>query len=169
MVRRQTPVPSSSSRSQSRGASAGHGLFGQTNGIVDMPAPTDPFAAAVGLGTLAGEEQLKASLSSRSDRLFVIIIAKEMEAFIRNVVDGQAPSAALSVAPGTPSTSLLAGPSFKLASAPTSKFQRMLVYKTAEWYGLKAVAGPDAMLFIGVLGTLHGKRSVVRSRHETQG
>lgn len=123
------------------------------------------FAATVGLGSLAGEDQLKASLSSRSDRLFLIIVGKEMEAFIRDVVEGKAPSAALSVAPGTASTSLLAGPSFKLGTVPTSKFQRMLVYKTAEWYGLKAVAGPEAILFVGTMGGLPEKRYVCMDQH----
>lgn len=34
----------------------------------------------------------------------------------------------------------------------------MLVYKAAEWYGLKAVSGPEASMVVGVLGQLNEKR-----------
>jgi predicted hotdog family 3-hydroxylacyl-ACP dehydratase len=118
-----------------------------------LPVPP----AELGLGTLQGEEQLKSALQSK-DRLFLIMVSREMESFVRQVVAGQAPSAAAAIAVGTASTSLLAGHSFRVETSATSKFQRMLVYKAAEWYGLKAVAGTDASIFVGVLGSLSDKR-----------
>ncbi|OXH40208.1 hypothetical protein J005_00354 [Cryptococcus neoformans] len=38
----------------------------------------------------------------------------------------------------------------------------MLVYKAAEWYGLKAVSGPEASMVVGVLGQLNEKSATLR-------
>jgi hypothetical protein len=120
---RLTPVPG---RSRSRSISSSSG---PSNG--DQPSPNStsisaasqssqpPRPAAVfntlpvppaelGLGTLQGEEQLKSALQSK-DRLFLIMVSREIESFVRQVAAGQAPSAAAAIAVGTASTSLLAG------------------------------------------------------------
>lgn len=113
-----------------------------------------PLPAEVGLGLLQGEEQLRNALQSK-DRMFLLVLAKELEAFLARAAAG-----AVSPAPLAASTSTLAAlaPSAPIAAVPTSKFQRMLVYKAAEWYGLKAVSGPEASMVVGVLGQLNEKR-----------
>lgn len=87
--------------------------------------------------------------------MFLLVLAKELEAFLARAAAG-----AVSPAPLAASTSTLAAlaPSAPIAAVPTSKFQRMLVYKAAEWYGLKAVSGPEASMVVGVLGQLNEKR-----------
>lgn len=107
----------------------------------DFPPPAPPLPAQVGLGLLHGEEQLKNALQSK-DRMFLLVLAKELEAFVARAA----------------TTASAVGPSAQIGATPTSKFQRMLVYKAAEWYGLKAVAGPEASMVVGVLGPLDGKR-----------
>ncbi|WVO22062.1 uncharacterized protein IAS62_003386 [Cryptococcus decagattii] len=109
------------------------------------PTPSPPLPAQVGLGLLHGEEQLKNALQSK-DRMFLLVLAKELEAFV-----ARAATAASAV-----------GQSAQIGATPTSKFQRMLVYKAAEWYGLKAVAGPEASMVVGVLGPLDGKSTNLR-------
>lgn len=116
-----------------------------------------PLPAEVGLGLLQGEEQLRNALQSK-DRMFLLVLAKELEAFLARAAAG-----AVSPVPPAASTSTLAAlaalaPSAPIAAVPTSKFQRMLVYKAAEWYGLKAVSGPEASMVVGVLGQLNEKR-----------
>lgn len=106
------------------------------------PPPPAALPAQVGLGLLHGEEQLKNALQSK-DRMFLLVLAKELEAFVAR---------AAATATGT------VGQSAQIGATPTSKFQRMLVYKAAEWYGLKAVAGPEASMVIGVLGPFNEKR-----------
>lgn len=115
--------------------------------------------AEVGLGPLAGEQQLKTSLQTK-DRLFLLVLAKEMEAFIKSVLAGEAPNVVSAIPPATSSTSVLASmtASMTLAQNPSSSFQRMLVYKAAEWYGLKAVHAPEVSMVVGVLGDLDEKR-----------
>lgn len=111
--------------------------------------------ASVGLCNLVTENQLKESLLGK-DRMFLLVLSKEIDSFITSAASGQQSSAA----PETTSTSLLAalGPSFIVGVTATSKYQRMLVYKAAEWYGLRAVPGPDASMIIGVLDSLSTKR-----------
>ncbi|KAE8537933.1 hypothetical protein D1P53_005995 [Cryptococcus gattii VGV] len=109
------------------------------------PSPPPPLPAQVGLGLLHGEEQLKNALQSK-DRMFLLVLAKEFEAFVARAV----------------STTTTVGQSAQIAATPTSKFQRMLVYKAAEWYGLKAVAGPEASMVVGVLGPLDEKSTALR-------
>lgn len=116
-----------------------------------------PLPAEVGLGLLQGEEQLRNALQSK-DRMFLLVLAKELEAFLARAAAGAVPPV-----PPAASTSTLAAlaalaPSAPIAAVPTSKFQRMLVYKAAEWYGLKAVSGPEASMVVGVLGQLNEKR-----------
>ena len=88
--------------------------------------------------------------------MFLLVLSKEIEVFVSRVISGQQGSTET----GTISTSMLAalGPSFIVAASASSKFQRMLVYKAAEWYGLKAVPGQDGTMIIGVLEPLHTKR-----------
>ena len=120
----------------------------QSDNLVTVPA-------SVGLCNLPTETQLKDSLLGK-DRIFLLVLSKEIDGFILSIVNGQHPSAA----PENMSTSMLAalGPSFVVGVAATSKYQRMLVYKAAEWYGLKAVPGPDGTMIVGVLESLHEKR-----------
>jgi len=110
--------------------------------------------ASVGLCTLATENQLKDSLLGK-DRIFLLVLGKEIEGFVASAVNGHQTTAT----PEATSTSMLAalGPSFVVTAAATSKFQRMLVYKAAEWYGLKAAPGPDGTMIIGVLDSLDEK------------
>ncbi|OCF40324.1 hypothetical protein I317_05891 [Kwoniella heveanensis CBS 569] len=114
--------------------------------------------AEIGLGNLQSEEQLKTALQSK-DRMFLLVLAKEFEAFINRISTGQilsAPTSAQVIAP-TSSTMAALGASTNIGVTPTSKFQRMLVYKTAEWYGLKAVPGLDGQMVVGVLGTFNDR------------
>jgi hypothetical protein len=48
--------------------------------------------------------------------------------------------------------------SMVISSHVSSSFQRMLVYKAAEWYGLKAFHNPEASMVIGLIGELDEKR-----------
>ncbi|ODN94241.1 hypothetical protein L198_05096 [Cryptococcus wingfieldii CBS 7118] len=138
-----------------------------TTASSSQPVPPS-FAASVthpaeiGLGLLHGEEQLKNALQSK-DRMFVLVLAKELEAFIARVANGAltASSASGGLA-ATTSTLAALGLSAPLTVTPSSKFQRMLVYKSAEWYGIKAVPGPDGSMIIGVLGTFNDKSTSLR-------
>ncbi|WWC89251.1 uncharacterized protein L201_004171 [Kwoniella dendrophila CBS 6074] len=120
--------------------------------------------AEIGFGNLQSEEQLKVALQSK-DRMFLLVLSKEFEAFINKLTNGQIPhiSNYTSQTP-TISTSLMAalGSSMNIGVTPTSKFQRMLVYKTAEWYGLKAVPNQDGGMIIGVLGDFNEKSSSLK-------
>ncbi len=114
--------------------------------------------ATVGLCNLATENQLKDSLLGK-DRIFLLVLAKEIEGFIARVMNGETPSTdSLTI-----STSTLAalGPSFVVIAVAASKYQRMLVYKAAEWYGLKAVPGAETSMIIGIMGSLIQQRYVV--------
>jgi hypothetical protein len=42
--------------------------------------------------------------------------------------------------------------SFIVGSKAARTFQRMLVYKLADWYGVKAVHTPEVGMIIGVIG-----------------
>ncbi|ORX36627.1 hypothetical protein BD324DRAFT_626614 [Kockovaella imperatae] len=114
-------------------------------------------SAQTGLGSLQTEEQVRIAASGK-DRMFLLLLAREIESFITKVVQNEQPS--VTIPPGTASSSALAalGPSMMISSSFTSsKYQKMLAYKVAEWYGLKGVAGPDGSIVIGVMGTLNPK------------
>ncbi len=116
--------------------------------------------AQLGLGTLAGEEQLKSSLQGK-DRIFLLVLAKEVENFISKTSAALTGSELTEGAPRTLGTSageFALEPSMTVKSVATSKYQRMLVYKTAEWFGLKAVSSVDGGMTIGVMANLDEKR-----------
>ena len=131
--------------------------------IVDLPSQsssqtaTDALAllpASVGLCNLATENQLKANLLGQ-DRIYLLVLSREIEAFVERVVSGVQPA----TTPIRTSTSIFAalGPFFKLETVAGSKFQKMLQYKLAEWYGLRAAPGPEGSMVIGVLESMHEK------------
>nr|XP_019011102.1 uncharacterized protein I206_04411 [Kwoniella pini CBS 10737]OCF49883.1 hypothetical protein I206_04411 [Kwoniella pini CBS 10737] len=121
-------------------------------------------AAEAGFGSAQAEEQLKNALKSK-DRIFLLKLSKEFEAFINRLVlnKGQISSNAENGTNQTPttSTSLMASISYSatIRVPITSNFQKMLVYKTAEWYGLKAVSGQEGGMVIGVIGNFNDKSS----------
>lgn len=122
-----------------------------------MPAPK----ADVGFGTLHAEEEIKKALTAK-DRMFVLMLGKEFEAFIGRVHRGEYVTRVQSTQASTStSTSLLdsLGPSKKIDVAAVSKYQRMLTYKLAEWYGLRAAPGIDGStsMVVGVVGSLEPK------------
>ena len=112
--------------------------------------------AEVGLSTLPVERQLREAMFGK-DRMFLLLLSREIEAFIGRIVQGVQNTVA--VPQGTPSSSVLAslGPSMILTTVTTSKYQRMLAYKTAEWYGLKGIALSDGAIVLGVVGTMNEK------------
>ncbi|EIW70369.1 hypothetical protein TREMEDRAFT_73438 [Tremella mesenterica DSM 1558] len=126
--------------------------------VLDNLAP-----AEVGLCALRDEIQLRNALLSK-DRLFLLVIAREVESFLALLKTSGASAAAVQMIPGGAGGSLAAtlGPSFQLGSTPGSKFQRMLVYKTAEWYGLKACPGAEEKMVVGVQGNLSEKAHSLR-------
>jgi hypothetical protein len=147
-----------------------------TSSLPSVPTSTHP-AALVGFGTLQSEEELRSALGKK-DRLFLVVVGKELEGFVRRVLKGVSGSeqgsvsdevgdslsgaASVSSAP-TPtvsSASRLAAiePSMTLATQATTPYLRVLVYKAAEWYGLRAVAGPDGSMLVGVFDKLAEKR-----------
>lgn len=69
------------------------------------------------------------------DRLFVLGLGQDIESFIQRLLLAP-PESLIDVKP--------------LGVSAQSKFQRMLVYKAAEWYGLKAVAGGDGNVLVGL-------------------
>ena len=93
--------------------------------------------------------------------MFLLLLAREIESFIGKVAQDEHPTA--NIPQGTTSSSVLAamGASMMIQSSFTSsKYQRMLAYKAAEWYGLKGVAGPDGSIIIGLIGIMNPKRWV---------
>lgn len=87
------------------------------------------------------------------------MLSNEVEAFIARVVGGENPMEAQSLphALYTQTNLSVLGSSVKVQSSATSKFQRMLVYKVAEWYGVKVVSGPEGSMYVGTLGPLAEK------------
>jgi hypothetical protein len=167
---RLTPIPgglystsqgSSSSPSQSLPNSTSTSTLNQHSLRPETPTASSPmhnlpvYPAEIGLSSLGVEQQLREALRSK-DRVFVLMVSSELERFIKSALAGSQPG----LPQGTASTSAMAalGPAAVLSSNPTSKFQRMLVYKVAEWYGLKAVAAPEGGIVVGVLGELQEKR-----------
>lgn len=110
--------------------------------------------AEVGLGSLETEEHLKQALVTK-DRMFLLVVSNEVEAFITRVSNGEALTPIS--APG-PSSLATLSPSVTFVAQASSKYQRLLVYKVAEWYGLKAVSGPESSMVLGVMGSLPPQR-----------
>ncbi|WVW83983.1 hypothetical protein I302_106007 [Kwoniella bestiolae CBS 10118] len=132
------------------------------------PPPTSASSsnmAEIGLGSLQCEDQLKSALQSK-DRMFLLVLSKEIESFINKLSTGQIsqesqPSEAQTqTQTQIPMVQLNA--STTIGVTPTSKFQRMLVYKTAEWYGLKAVPGQDGGMIVGLLGEFNEKSTSLK-------
>ena len=122
--------------------------------------------AAHGFGTLGGEEQLKQALGSK-DRIFVVMLSNEIEAFIARYQSGERPAEAhnLPHAVFTQTHLGILDTSVRVQSQATSKFQRMLVYKAADWYGIKSAGGPEGSMYIGTQGPLAEKRYVPVQNH----
>ncbi|KAK4686727.1 hypothetical protein P7C73_g3394, partial [Tremellales sp. Uapishka_1] len=146
----------------------------QAEGTVELPNRSPPIPeqqsqglhvppAEIGLGTLHGEEHLKNALVSK-DRIFVLVLAKEIETFISRVQNGSTTMSTNAINGTSTSTSTVAalGPAMTIGAQPTSKFQRMLVYKAAEWYGVKAASGPEGSMIVGVLGSLDDKSTALK-------
>ncbi|ORY33987.1 hypothetical protein BCR39DRAFT_586187 [Naematelia encephala] len=116
--------------------------------------------AEVGFGSYDDEQQLKQALMSSKDRIFVVITSREIEGFISRLSEDDKTV----VARAGPSTLAPLGQSFKLTMPPSSKFQAMLVYKIADWYGLKGVRDSNGVLHVGVENVFHEKsKSLVLS------
>lgn len=130
-----------------------------------LPLPGAPLAvptpgAELGFGSLPSEEELKKALAAK-DRMFVLMLGKEFEAFIGRVSRGEHTTRVVPSQASASSSSILLeslGPSKRIDVTATSKYQRMLTYKLAEWYGLRATPGVDAgSMVVGVLGVLDPK------------
>lgn len=93
---------------------------------------------------------MKKALSGK-DRMLVLMLGKEFEAFIGRVLRGEHTTR---VTLPASSAGIDLGPSKRIDVAASSKYHRMLVYKLAEWYGLRAVLGVDGSMVVGVLGSL---------------
>ena len=104
------------------------------------------------------EVQVKEALASK-DRMFVLILGQEIEAFLANLRNGTTSNLQdESVVPQASSSALASlGANFPVKVQPTSTFQRMLAYKVAEWYGMKALPGGEGMV-IGIQGELDQRR-----------
>lgn len=144
-----SPNPTTISTSSLPGAS---GTGPASSGGTPAAAPTPK--AEIGFGSLHAEEEIKKALSSK-DRMWVLMLGKEFEVFIGRVVRREH-TARIPSSQASASTSVMdsLGPSKKIDVAAVSKYHRMLTYKLAEWYGLRAVAGVDGAMVVGVLGTL---------------
>jgi hypothetical protein len=140
-------LPSTSGLSIGSGSVAAPGVP-----LVPSPAPKAEF----GFGLLQAEEELKKALSGK-DRMFVLMLGKEFEAFIGRVTRAEY-TARMPLA--APAADLDLAPSKRIDVAAASKFHRMLTYKLAEWYGLRAMPGADGSMVVGVLGTLDERACV---------
>lgn len=113
--------------------------------------------AELGFGSLPSEEELKKALAAK-DRMFVLILGKEFEAFIGRVSRGEHTTRVLPSSASSSTSAMLLeslGPSKRIDVTATSKYQRMLTYKLAEWYGIRAAPGVDAgSMVVGISGTL---------------
>lgn len=89
------------------------------------------------------------------------MLSNEIEAFIQRCLKGENIQDA-QVAAVLPGGSVFAifgeNPTIRIQSKDTSKYQRMLVYKAAEWYGVKAVSGPDNVIYMGLIEAVQEKR-----------
>ncbi|OCF74551.1 hypothetical protein I204_04928 [Kwoniella mangroviensis CBS 8886] len=117
--------------------------------------------AEVGLGSIQCEEQLKSALQSK-DRMFLLVLSKEIESFIIKLHSGQIPQQQQQVQTERQVPMIQLNASTTIGVTPTSKFQRMLVYKTAEWYGMKAIPGQDGGMIVGLLGELNEKSTTLK-------
>lgn len=177
-TRRSTPVPGSNSSSSRTNTSSSPPSTAppltpsDPNTSTSLPVVPDtarPFPSAPiglvipqaihGFGQLAGEEQLKVALQNK-DRIFVVMVANEIEAFIARILAGDKPVEAqqLPHAVYTQTNLGILGNSVKMQTVSTSKFQRMLMYRAAEWYGVKCVTGPEGVMYVGTLGEMSAKR-----------
>ena len=148
---------SDSSQSEVRAASPLSTTISTTSGPSQFSQNVTLLPAEVGLSSLKTEQQLRDAASGK-DRMFLLILAKEIETFVSRVSQDESPTANIPL--GTPSSSILASMSASMmvqSSFMSSKYQRMLAYKVAEWYGLKGVAGPDGSIIIGVVGAMNPK------------
>lgn len=168
--RRTTPTPESESahylsRTSSFPSTAASSSSAPTTSSAQPEQSNGLYVpkAEIGLGPASGEDQLRSSLRAK-DRIFLLVLAKEIEAFIAKVAVGEEPNIIPSVPLATNSSSVIASmsASFAVASHISSTFQRMLVYKAAEWYGLKAVNTPEVSMLVGVLGTLDPRSAALR-------
>jgi hypothetical protein len=114
-----------------------------------LPVP----AAKIGLSSLAAEEQLR-NAATGQDRMYILLLAREIEAFIGRVMSNEQP--AFVVPRDAPALGVftMASP---LTTVTTSRYQRMLAYKAAEWYGLRGISTPDNIIHIGTVGPLDEK------------
>ena len=112
--------------------------------------------AEVGASSLGTEIQLRDALTGK-DRMFLLLVSRELEAFIARVVNGE--QGGITIPPGHSASAALAtlGPAMVLTTTTTSKYQRMLVYKVAEWYGIRGIGSQDGPIYIGVQGALNEK------------
>ncbi|TXT08929.1 hypothetical protein VHUM_02403 [Vanrija humicola] len=124
--------------------------------MLGVPAVAVP-KAELGFGSLHAEDEIKKALSAK-DRLFVLMLGKEFEVFIGRVARGEITSR-VPTSQASASTSLMdsLGPSKRIDVTAISKYQRMLTYKLAEWYGLRVVPGVEGSMVVGVLGALEDK------------
>ncbi|KAL1411536.1 hypothetical protein Q8F55_002497 [Vanrija albida] len=125
-------------------------------GAAAIPTVAVP-KAELGFGSLHAEDEIKKALSAK-DRIFVLMLGKEFEAFIGRVARREITSR-VPTSQASASTSLMdsLGPSKRIDVTASSKYQRMLTYKLAEWYGLRVVPGVDGSMVVGVLGALEEK------------
>lgn len=109
--------------------------------------------AEIGLSTLGTEKQLRDAAAGK-DRLLILLIAREIEAFIGRVVNQEQ---SIFVPPSGATMLSVFNMASPIATTMTSKFQRMLVYKAAEWYGLRGISGPEGIIYIGLIGSMDEK------------
>lgn len=114
-----------------------------------LPSPP----AEIGLSSLATEKQLREAASGK-DRMFLLLLSQEIEPFIKRVVSGEQGGIEVQQGHATSAAMSTFGPAMMLTTTTTSKYQRMLMYKAAEWYGLRGICGPDNNIYIGVIGSL---------------
>lgn len=91
------------------------------------------------------------------------MVSTEIETFLHRCNEGETSEeaqAVISQPGGAPLVAYGNYPTFKLQVQGTSNFQRMLAYKVAEWYGIKAISGPSNAIFVGLIAPLLEKRYV---------
>lgn len=55
--------------------------------------------------------------------------------------------------------------SIRLTSHPTSKYQRMIIYKAAEWYGIRAIMPSEGVFVVGAIEPINEKRYAFSYQH----
>lgn len=94
------------------------------------------------------------------DRIFALMLSKEIEDFIQKVCKGSRPKVELSQDLITPVPLSALDAAVRVTSHPTSKYQRMIIYKAAEWYGIRAVMPQEGVFVIGTVEPLSERRRV---------